>query len=241
MKPMVVLMVVVSMLAVCSAPAAALPLPLPTPGAPPTAGETDLVPLFIGNVNVDWMVIPHLGGYRYFFQVENLSSTLVTAFTIFAGTLSLVTNAGGLLGDNLDLATAAHAQGHNSASFPGLAGEEEPTVLSFPALPPIVTSGVGFVSWTFPSLLLPGAQSNALFFDAPTPPTYGSGTLAGFSPAAGGPVFWMTSPTNPQEELPVPSAQVPVPEPSALFLVGVGLIGAGVWGRRHLKAAFRRR
>lgn len=217
-------------------PAVALPLPLPTPGVAPTAGETDLVPLASGNVNVDWMVLPLGPGFRYFFQIENLSGALINVFTVVAPTLTPATASGALPGDNLDLASVSHALGHTAVAFGGLAGEEEPTAGLFPVAATAI-SGAGAVTWTFGAFLPAGLQSDTLYFDALTPPVYGGASLTGFTfVPAFGVVVWGTAPG---EEVPVPSTSVPVPEPTTLLLVGVGLVGAGVWGRRRFLGSRR--
>lgn len=217
-------------------PAQALPLPLPTPGVPPTAGETDLVPLASGNVNVDWMVQPLGPGFRYFFQIENLSGALINVFSVVAPALTPATASGALPGDNLDVATAQHALGHNVVDFGGLAGEEEPTAGAFPVGATAI-SGAGAVTWTFGAFLPGGQQSDTLYFDALTPPVYGGASLTGFTfVPVFGVVVWGTAPG---EEVPVPSTSVPVPEPTTLLLVGVGLVGAGVWGRRRFLGSRR--
>lgn len=213
------------------------PIPPVLPGVPPTAGQST-IPSFVfpatDAINVDWMVVPYVGGlgpapggFLYAYQLENTSGVAIDVFTISLkpGTAASISASGVVPADDLDLASVVHPD-HTLGSFPILATELDPFPLA-PLTTLIATIDLVAenITWGFDPLVA-GAQSDTLFFIHPRPPVYGDTVILDSSP----PSPWGSLAPGGD---PVP---VPIPEPATLSLLGLGALFLGaVAARRRRK------
>jgi len=224
--------------------------PIPAAPGPFSAGESELTSFVTGlasDLTVDWMVVPYTGGlvstasgvpvgpipaggFLYAYQLENTTGQAIDAYsvTLPAGVVGSVAGAGIIGGDDLDLPTAIHPahagtvifpDGPVAGPFPILDGppvEEGPFALGLLGAPLTSVDFVnGNVSWTFDPFAA-GLESETLFFVSPIPPIYGNAVAQDSTPPA---PWGSLAPGG--EPVPVPA----VPEPAALGLAGIGLLG----------------
>jgi hypothetical protein len=180
-------------------------------------------------LNIDWMVYQlgagnpfgatYVGEYVYLYQVEVNSAAPVgpSLFSVTFDTAFAAVSAGDagfLIGDDLDLATANHAA-HT------VGGEMEVFALQTTVAPFNGDVNSMNVTWKFPDISL-GEESDTLYFISPYAPVYGNGNAADSTP----PSPWGSLAPGSQ---PVP---VPAPEPSEYLMAGLGLLGLGYFIRR---------
>lgn len=214
--------------------------PLPTFPANWTTGQEvkgESVFSPAGSVRVDWTVkylgtnitLPNLGTFPelwgYYYQLENQSGASLLAFTIPMPNPKFVAF-GFFSGISIDSAFSGLASETVSAHI--LAGESEPSpgTIQNPAYalyevpdPPLSP----YVSWVFgpPQGLLNNRQSSVLFGYAITPPQYKTATAYGAN------TMWTGS-------VPVPS-----PEPGAVVLLLLGMMGIGGLAHRRRRNSVR--
>lgn len=206
-------------------PAIAVPLPALTPApvaGSPIQGQSDIsVSLGSGSpINVDWSIEAgdFTGGgsaFTYFYQVENASGNPdLSSFTVNTTALGVV-SAGFIVGD-LDLAGGvwtAHSLG-------GAETEVASGVYTGTTFATIASDGSS-VSYTFNGpKLLGGVESDILYLTSNLVPGYGTAQIQDTA----------TQWASPE------SVPIPTPEPASLILMGSGLAGLGLWGRKKKSA-----
>jgi hypothetical protein len=200
--------------------------------------------------------------YTYFYQLENSSIFDVTTFTIGAPTfppIGFFAGSGAFIaGADIDALVAAVGAAHTSGTFANLgpdgpfstppaasddetehksttlagAGDlvccQDPQTVFISSL--IVNFGPPATVLGTNALLNVGEESSVVFATG-TRPTYGNWNTAGVGPS-GTPVSWSSiGGTGGFDGLQIPVPRLPAP--SALALLGVGLLGSAFWMRRR--------
>lgn len=200
---------------------------IPTDFSTPFMGESDFV-RGSETAHVDWIVAAEdLAGsgsmfqfvegnlssyadstYFYFYQVENTTLSSISNFAINIEANTIL-SAGWLTSENIDSSPFSHTVSFEDESSTGTINPSLGTFNNASTSPNM--------SWTFTvtgdpdSGLAPGEASTVLFFTSDEPPVYSDAILLSGYPAY-------------SSLVPTPEESAPVPEPSAMIMVGWGIV-----------------